>query len=44
MLDQKVVDIINELIKRGKDIEIQVRKDKIAIISEQKRIVYTYDK
>lgn len=44
MLDKKVIDLINRLIKEGKDVEIQVRKDKIAILSEQKRILYTYNK
>ena len=40
MLTEKEMEIINDIISKGYDVEIQQRKDAIVIIKVDKKIVY----
>ena len=42
MLDTKAVELINKLLEKGFDIEIQMRKDTIVILSEKKQVAFSY--
>ena len=39
MLDKKAVELINKLLEKGFDIEIQHRKDGIVITTEEKQFI-----
>lgn len=39
MLDKKAVELINKLLEKGLDIEIQHRKNGVAIITEEKQLI-----
>lgn len=42
MLDKNTIDLINRLLEQGLDVEIQMRKDTIVILSEKKQVAFSY--
>ena len=44
MLDEKALELIEQLLKEGRDVEIQVRRSNIIIFGERKHKIYSYRK
>ena len=42
MLDKNTIKLINKLLEQGLDVEIQMRKDTIVILSEKKQVAFSY--
>ena len=42
MLDKNTIKLINRLLEQGLDVEIQMRKDTIVILSEKKQVAFSY--
>ncbi len=42
MLDKKALEYINSLLAKGMDVEIQIRKNTVVILSANKKIVVKF--